>query len=251
MAAKRITKGNTELAQAITEWKNQNSVADDAYLSQVCNAINSGTDLNFWSQYDAIDLLPYPDKLGGAKETAIADLLITVRNILVFVPIAFTWAGISQATAAFSKYSEANPNKVVNFFDFWENGYDVLNPFWVLSNIALITSTLLTLIIVGSVGIAYLQKSARLLQRTTKNSVEQSRLNLALAMNKYLFDFRDVTPIILNQSLNGSIRDLRVASASLSKVMKSAEKNATELARGSVVRSQLDQLKKSIEKIIK
>ena len=251
MAAKKTNKSNPELAQKITEWKNQSSVTDDAYLSQVCSAIDSGADLDFWSQYDAIDLLPYPEKLGGAKETAIADLLITVRNILVFVPVAFTWAGISQATAAFSRYSEANPNKVVNFFDFWENGYDVLNRFWVLSNIALITSTLLTLIIVGSVGIAYLQKSAKLLQRTTKNSVEQSRLELALAINKYLFDFRDVTPIILNNSLSGSIRDLRMAAASLGKVMKSAEKSATELARGSVVRNQLDQIKKSIEKIIK
>ena len=120
-----------------------------------------------------------------------------------------------------------------------------------LSNIALITSTLLTIIIIGSVGIAYLQKSAKLLQQSAKNSVEQSRLELALAINKYLFDFRDVTPIILNKSLSGSIRELRMAAASLGKVMKSAEKNATELARGSVVRNQLDQIKKSIEKIIK
>jgi len=196
-------------------------------------------------------MLPFPDIESGSKQSARAELIISLRNIMVFIPVAFTWAGISQATTAFSKYSTLNPNKIVNFFDFWENGYGVLNRFWTLSNIARIDFLLLSIVIAASISIAFLQTSAKKLRSAAKADLDQERLALSLDLNSYIFRFRTPTALVVSQNLASSIRDLRNSSNALSKVMKSSEKNAAELARGSVVREQLSNIKKLVEKLQK
>ena len=251
VATKKRKNANKVLSSALAEWANKHSLGSDVYLARLQLAIENGSDLEYWSQYDANEMLPFPEITTGAKEMARSEFLISLRNILVFVPVAFTWAGISQATTAFSKYSELNPNKIVNFFDFWENGYGVLSKFWTLSNIARVDFLLLSVVILGSIGIAYLQNQAKQLRSKSKYEIDQERLILSLDLNEFLFRFRTPTTAVVSQYLAGSIRELRGASSSLSKVMKSAEKNAVELSRGSVVREQLASIKKQVEKLQK
>jgi hypothetical protein len=45
------------------------------------------------------------------------------------------------------------------------------------------------------------------------------------------------------------VRELRATSVATSKIVKSAEKSAAELANGSLIRRQLDAIKKLIEKL--
>ena len=251
VATKKRSNANKDLSSALAEWANKHSLGNDVYVTRLQQALETGSDLEYWSQYDASEMMPFPEIKSGAKESARSELLISLRNIMVFVPVAFTWAGISQATTAFSKYSELNPNKIVNFFDFWENGYGVLSKFWTLSNIARVDFFLLSIVIAGSMGIAYLQSQAKILRSKSKNEIDQERLALCLDINEYLFRFRTPTAAVISQNLAGSIRELRGASTSLNKVMKSAEKNALELARGSVVRDQLASIKKLVEKLQK
>ena len=251
MARKKIKNSNIELANSLTTWARERSLQDDVYVEQITGALENGTDLDFWAQYDAFELLPFPEVVEGAREGSWAETLMVARNIMVFVPVAFTWAAISQATEAFSRYSEANPNKIANFFDFWENGYGVLNEFWKLSNVAKIDFFLLAIVILGSIGVAYLQKNARTKKNLSRMILERERMGLALQINKYFSDFRVVTPLVINQNISSMLRDLKTTTASLQKIVKSTEKNATELARGSVVREQLAGIKKSIDKLIK
>lgn len=249
MALKKSVSANPQLAASLTAWAAKYNLAGDAYVSRLGASIEKGSGLEHWAEYDATDALPFPEVVPGAKEASLSEKLINFRNIMVFVPVAFTWAGISQATTAFSTYSELNPAKIVNFFDFWENGYGVLSEFWTLSNIARIDFLLLTLVIVASIAIAILQRISMKLQGAARQQLDQERLALALDINEYIFKYKVISPLILNQNVTGAIRDLRNATSSINKILKSSEKSAVELAKGSAIRQQLTTMTKLIEKL--
>ena len=220
-------------------------------MKSLAESLETGVGLQALAQYDATQTLPHPENGAGLKESRYTETLISVRNILVFVPVAFTWAGISQATAAYSEYTAANPNTIVNFFDFWENGYGVLAKFWTLSSITRIGFLLLSLIIVASVAIAILQKTASSQKREAEKILTKDRFTLGFEINQYLFQFKTITPITLSQNSLAAVRELKATSVATAKIVKSAEKSAAEITRGSVIRKQLDSIKKLIEKLEK
>ena len=248
MASRKVKTQNPELARAISHWSASHRLQDDIYVSALVESLETGVGVHHLSRYDATEILPHPVIQDGRKQFTTSENLISIRNILVFVPVAFTWAGISQATEAYSRYTLANPNTIVNFFDFWENGYGVLPKFWTLSSITRIGFILLSIIIIASIAIAVLQKQASTLKTQAEKEVEKQRFDLGFQINQFLFQFTSITPAELNQSALSAIRDLRATSNSISKLSKSSEKSAAELSKGSVIRKQLDAIKKLIEK---
>jgi hypothetical protein len=249
VATKKRKNQNLELAQSLVSWSEKNQVRDDLYVKSLEESLETGIGLQQLAQYDATQTLPHPANAGGFRETRVSENLISIRNILVFVPVAFTWAGISQATTAYSTYTAANPNTIVNFFDFWENGYGVLSKFWTLSNITRIGFFLLTLIIIASIAIAILQKTASTQKKALEEIISRERFNLGFQINQFLFQFKSITPSELNQNSLAAVRELKATAVAISKIVKSAEKNAAELSKGSVIRRQLDALTKMIEKL--
>lgn len=251
MATKKVKNQNLELANSVNSWSQKNLVEDDIYVKSLAESLETGIGLQSLAQYDATQTLPHPENNAGLKESRYSETLISVRNILVFVPVAFTWAGISQATAAYSEYTAANPNTIVNFFDFWENGYGVLSKFWTLSSITRIGFLLLSLIIVASIVIAVLQKTSSTQKREAEKIIAKERFRLGFEINQYLFQFKTITPIALNQNSLAAVRELKATSVATAKIVKSAEKSASEISKGSVIRKQLDSIKKLIEKLEK
>lgn len=251
MATKKVKNQNLELAKSLSAWCAENTVSDDIYVRTLTESLETGIGLQSMAQYDATQTLPHPENKAGLKEASYSETLISVRNILVFVPVAFTWAGISQATAAYSTYTAANPNTVVNFFDFWENGYGVLTKFWTLSSITRIGFLLLALIILASVAIAILQKTSSTQKKVAEAAIAKERFNLGFEINQYLFQFKSITPIALSQNSLAAVRELKATSMAVTKIVKSAERSAADLAKGSIIRRQLDSIKKLIEKIEK
>jgi hypothetical protein len=251
VATKRVKNQNRELAQLLATWSEKHQVQDDIYVKSLEESLETGIGLQQLAQYDATQTLPQPENGAGMKESRFSENLISVRNILVFVPVAFTWAGISQATAAYSTYTAANPNTIVNFFDFWENGYGVLAKFWTLSSITRIGFLLLALIILASTAIAVLQKKSSTQKRAAEKVISKERFELGFQINQYLFQFKSITPVALSQNSLAAVRELKATSVATAKIVKSAEKSAAELSSGSVIRRQLDALKKMIEKLEK
>jgi uncharacterized membrane protein len=249
VATKKVKNQNLELAGSLISWSQKNLVEDDIYVKSLAQSLETGIGLQSLAQYDATQTLPHPENGAGLKESRYSETLISVRNILVFVPVAFTWAGISQATAAYSEYTAANPNTIVNFFDFWENGYGVLSKFWTLSSITRIGFLLLSIIIVASTVIAVLQKKSSTQKQEAEKMIAKERFRLGFEINQYLFQFKTITPTALNQNSLAAVRELKATSVATAKIVKSAEKSAAEIARGSVIRKQLDSIKNLIERI--
>jgi hypothetical protein len=94
-----------------------------------------------------------------------------------------------------------------------------------------------------------LQKKSSTQKRAAEKVISKERFELGFQINQYLFQFKSITPVALSQNSLAAVRELRATSVATSKIVKSAEKSAAELANGSLIRRQLDAIKKLIEKL--
>jgi hypothetical protein len=86
------------LATKIAQWVAQYNLQNDPYLTGLLAAIEGKKDLHIWAELDPNEYLPHPDTdAAGAKERLVR-LLTVIRNVLVFAPVALTWAAVSAAT---------------------------------------------------------------------------------------------------------------------------------------------------------
>jgi hypothetical protein len=143
-----------------------------------------------------------------------------MRNALVFLPVALTWYAISKATSAFAVYTADNTLAVVNFLDFWENGYGVLAEEWSLSHIATLDFQIIMVIIVMTIAITLMDKRVRDNHEVAIAELDEERMRLALEISSYLFNHQRVSQVSMNQSLAKALRDLLNSTESLDKSSK-------------------------------
>lgn len=213
-----------ELADSLERWGKKHEVIEDPYLNGLINALRTQYGFDFWVDNNPIDLLPVPSASSIKDDRQKINLLNAFRNVLVFVPIAFTWASISQATSAFARYTEKGNARIVNFFDFWENGYGELAPFWKLSNVAFVDFLLLAFIILLSIGISIFENQLEKRERAEQERLESERMTLALEVGQILLPYKKPTVQLINRQVYHSISQLNAVTA---KLLAVAKKNKT------------------------
>ena len=138
MAKKPIE--NVELAQSLSKWAAEYECSNEL-TDSLTKALEAKKDLHKWADLDPFEYLPMPSSHRASRQLRVIETLTILRNVLVFAPVALTWAAVGQASSAFEKYVAANDATVVNFLQFWQNGYGVLASFWRLADVAPVVST--------------------------------------------------------------------------------------------------------------
>ena len=133
--AKKAATEHLEMAQEVSIWAKRYNSHNELTKNLVAD-LESKSNLHKWAELDPFEFLPYPGSVGSEKKNRLIDNLTVLRNVLVFAPVALTWAAVGQATTAFEKYTAANDGAVVNFLEFWQNGYGVLDAKWRISEVA-------------------------------------------------------------------------------------------------------------------
>jgi hypothetical protein len=238
-----------ELANSLEQWAIRYSLNADPYVVGLLQGMRSKKKIAFWADTRAVDMLPLPEATSGISTKKRLDALLAFRNIMVFVPIAFTWAAISQATTAFAEYAKLGEAKVVNFFDFWENGYGVLSPFWTLSNVARIDFLLLAIIIFVSIGISLSERKLSNLETTEKARLDTERLQIAINIDEALSDYRYPTTQLVNRQLAQSIVNLNETARALRAAAKEQESFNRKSANYKELLSELAGIKALISRI--
>lgn len=238
-----------ELANSLEQWAIRYSLNADPYVVGLTQAMRSKKKIAFWADTRAVDMLPFPEAISGVATKKRLDGFLAFRNIMVFVPIAFTWAAISQATTAFAEYAKRGESKVVNFFDFWENGYGVLSPFWTLSNVARIDFLLLAVIILVSIGISYSERRLITLEGTEKSRLDTERLQIAINIDEVLSDYRYPSVQLVNRQLAQSIINLNETARSLRAAAKEQESFNRKSANYKELLSEIAGIKALISRI--
>jgi hypothetical protein len=224
MTSKRAREERVYLANSLMSWKSLHSIDDDPYVEGLLQGLNSGENLEMWSSLNPLEYLP---QLQGEPRSRIQRALFgatIIRNALVFSPVALTWLAISKATSAFAAYSATNSLTVVNFLDFWENGYGMLNHGWSLSHIAILDFQIVLLIIALTVGIGAFERKFKSERERELNQLDEDRTQMALEITAGLFGEQKLTPQVFNASTSGILRNL----AATSKTMASTSKELTK-----------------------
>ena len=235
MATKRRvsnSKKHLELADQVDSWAYKYQVSRDPYTNGLSNSLREKKNLQIWAAMNPIEYLPQPEITEGIAIARWARLLTLIRNVLVFAPVALTWAAVGQATSAFSRYVDENGADVVNFLDFWENGYGYLGTEWQISHVAFLDFLIILVVIILTLIASVFGKRASELQAKFDQQIERERIELAIEINSFLFDKQKATNVSMNASLAGAIAKLLNATDSLEDVTKNLAKTTKKVDRG-------------------
>lgn len=223
MAGKKV-QPTTVLAEKLEEWSRLRGVERDPYLSQLTESLKERKNLHIWAELQPLDFLPYPKSEAKNRQSDLVRILTIIRNVLVFAPVALTWAAVSAATTGFAAYTKENGASVVNFLDFWQNGYGYLSDKWKIGEVARLDFILVMIVIVLTLFVSIVGHRAQQLRNEEEALIDQERATIALEIAQVLHDKRKITTVTMNQALAGSISRLVTATQNLEAAAKEINK---------------------------
>lgn len=223
MAGKKV-QPTTVLAEKLEDWARRHRVERDPYLSQLTESLKERKNLHIWAELQPLDFLPYPKSEAKNRQSDLVRILTIIRNVLVFAPVALTWAAVSAATTGFAAYTKENGASVVNFLDFWQNGYGYLSDKWKIGEVARLDFILVMIVIVLTLFVSIVGHRAHQLRNEEEALIDQERATIALEIAQVLHDKRKITTVTMNQALAGSISRLVTATQNLESAAKEINK---------------------------
>jgi hypothetical protein len=154
--------------------------------------------------------------------------------VLVFAPVALTWAAVGQATSGFSAYVKENGANVVNFLDFWQNGYGYIGTEWRIANVAQLDFLIILIVIGLTIYISIAGSRAAEAQAKLEAEIDNDRTAVAIEISTFLYSKRQVTNVTMNQSLTALLSKLLNATDALessSKAIAVTSKNFEKASR--------------------
>lgn len=240
MMAIRKPQPLTGLVEKINAFISNYRVVSDPYLDGLREAIETKKNLHIWAELDPLDYLPHPEATSHLSRSRLVRIITVIRNVLVFAPVALTWAAVGQATTGFSRYIEENGADVVNFLDFWQNGYGILDDKWKIGEVARLDFLMIMVVIVLTLYVSQTGHSAERLRDTEEAAIDRERLALALEIHSQLHDKRKITNVTMNASIAGSISRLVNATHNLEDASKVLEKASRKIPKPATTSSFLD-----------
>ena len=230
----------TGLVEKINAFTSSYRVDGDPYLDGLREAIETKKNLHIWAELDPLDYLPHPEAKAHQSRSRLVRIITVIRNVLVFAPVALTWAAVGQATTGFSRYIDENGADVVNFLDFWQNGYGILDDKWKIGEVARLDFLMIMVVIVLTLYVSQAGHTAEKLRDSEEAEADRERIALALEIHAQLHDKRKITNVTMNASLAGSISRLVSATHNLEDASKVLEKASRKIPKPTTSSSFLD-----------
>ena len=243
MAAVKKVAPHLALQNTLQSWAQQYGLHEDPYISGLSNAVANRKNLPMWASLNPLEYLPHAPANVSKVMKRIVLIITIIRNALVFLPVALTWYAIAKATSAFALYTADNTLGVVNFLDFWENGYGVLAEEWSLSHVATLDFQIILVIIILTIAITLLDKRVRDQYAAEVALLDEDRIRLAMAISTFLFDHQRVSQVSMNQSLAKALRDLLNSTESLDKSSKELGKTVKAIPTNRELLSEIKSIK--------
>ena len=223
MATKKV-QATTVLAEKLERWVSLRGVKNDPYLQQLIEALHQRKNLHVWAELKPIDFLPHPTSIVGIRQSNLVRLLTIIRNVLVFAPVALTWAAVGAATNGFAAYVKENGANVVNFLDFWQDGYGFLAPHWRIAEVARLDFLIILAVIGLTLYVSIVGHRVQSARAQEEILIDEERAAIALEIAHVLHDKRKITTVTMNQALAGSISRLVNATHNLETATKEIAK---------------------------
>jgi len=226
MASKKVLQ-TAALAEKLRTWMYLRSVKSDPFLNNLVESLETGKNLHIWAELNPLEYLPHPAATSYLRKQSLVRVFTIIRNVLVFAPVALTWAAVSAATTAFAKYTEENANAVANFLDFLQNGYGYLASHWKIGHVAQLDFVIILIVIVLTLYVSLTSHQVEAARVLEEDKLDQERAALALEITLEIHDKKKITAVTMNQSLAGSISRLVTST----KALEAAAKNIAKASR--------------------
>ena len=202
---------SASLVEQLNSWAGKNGLSDDPYVTAISAAISKKKNLVFWARINPIEYLPSASNSIEVLELRLSRLLAAIRNLIIFVPVAITWAAVAEATTAFNEFVQTSGGTPANFLQFWQDGYGVLDPFWSIGNIARLDFYIVGLVILLSAVISSLQGRGLSKIKQAREDFASTRRLLALELAEFLSSYEDIASKDIPAQALRSIESLRDA----------------------------------------
>jgi hypothetical protein len=243
------------LISRLHQWALKHSLLDDPYLVSVSRAIEKNDSLDFWSTIDPSKRLPRPTSQVGKNLILWARYLAIFRNILVFVPVAITWKAIAEATSAFSEFINNNSAAPVNFLEFWQNGYGLLDPIYRIGTVAEIDFWIIMLVIATTLISTTLQNMGRARDSKEQVVLDSERELISFEIHKFLSVPNKPSKGYTDQQLNLAMRNLARVTESIAGAAKRfdvvVDRATAQNQQSMAISKEAKEFQKSILKAIK
>jgi len=226
MARVKKPELNLILADKLFSWSQKYDVANDGYVRGLYEALTSRKNLQVWASLNPIEYLPMPELKAGLSMAKWTRFITVLRNVLVFLPVALTWVAVAEATNAFSTYLKENGSDIVNFLDFWQNGYGVLDDKWRIATVALLDFYIIMVVIVLTLLSSVFSRRVTEIQLVSEKVTDRERILLSVEIASYLFDKQKVTNVTMNISLSRALDKLLNATDAIEATAKALEKTS-------------------------
>jgi hypothetical protein len=242
MAKENAKTAEQSVDHALEQWASAYRVDNDPYVLGLLAAIKNGSDLAAYAELNPLDYLPTPIHAGNERSSSLQNIFTIIRNILVFFPVALTWIAVSKSTTAFASYTEANKSAVVNFLEFWQNGYGVLAKSWTIGHVAFLDFAIIVAVIALTLVVAFMQNKNVAAAKAHLLKSEADRTALGLKLHLYLHEHRAVTPSTINTALARAVKDLAETAKSLEKSSKVLQKDISQIPSNRQVLTEVKRL---------
>jgi hypothetical protein len=211
---------NLILADQLSAWATKYKVQGDGYVVGLLEALRNRKDLQIWASLNPTEYLPFPQLESGEALAKWTRFIVVLRNVLVFLPVALTWAAVAEATTAFSEFIQKNGADIVNFLDFWQNGYGMLGEEWRISNVAKLDFVIILVVIILTLLASVFSKKVSELQQLDEKLTDRERILISVEIAAYLYTKQSVSNVTMNQTLARALDKLLNATDSLDDATK-------------------------------
>jgi ABC-type multidrug transport system fused ATPase/permease subunit len=229
---KQANSTHTQLAERLLNWASERGVQQDPYVIRVSRDLTQRKNWPFWATIDPLELLPFPVAAENEKLKKVNFYLTLIRNILVFVPVALTWDAVSHATSAFAIYINQNSNSVVNFLEFWQNGFKVLSKGWVIGRIAFLDFMLIAVVILLTLVVSVVERVIDTKKEQLAASLDSARMEIGLELAEFFYAKRTITPGAVSSNIANVLNRLLKVSESVERMTKTLELNSKSVMKG-------------------
>ena len=236
---------NEELLAELNTWASSSRATNDPYVKALVKSLETFEDIEAIAEINPLDYLPHYENASSTRKVKTINILTIFRNVLVFAPVALTWLGVSKATTGFAQYTKANPDAVVNFLDFWQNGYGVLAEEWKIGQIAILDFYLIAIVIVLTLITALMTERHQRDEMVRVAKLDQKRIDLGIKLHTYLFAHRKVTAETVNARVATAVRNLAATSKSMAQASKELRKDINAIPSNKQVLAEIKKMNKS------
>ena len=248
-SGRKTPPAHKEMSEKVRLWAISNELWEHQRIDELIQDLENQNNYAYWSSQRPSELLP--QKFDSATDNAESwyQRVLFLRNLLVFLPVTITWIAISEASSSFSEFTTENSGSIVNFLQFWQDGYGYLASIWRLSSIALIDFFILaTIMFLTSILPIFKARIARQQERFDRKNADARD-----ALCKELFEFfvnnQIVAPLNFDRKLAKSLRDLSKSTQNLEKVTKELAKTSKNLPSQKMILRDLKIVEKNLERL--